>query len=128
MWTSAWVVWLLTWKRTSGSFPAGCNSDPLTALGVTSESARLSMLSWRACTKAGPAAHMSAPESGRTLTVACPLQVATFMWMVGAGMIGPAEFTLDSRMNGSSLCSEVLSALAFGVGVGFLPEGVDRRY
>ncbi len=67
-WPLIWN-WLI-WNWTPDSFPAGCNSEPcnsepLTAFGVTLESA---MSSLRACTKSGPAAQMSAPESGRTLS------------------------------------------------------------
>ena len=67
--------------------------EPLTALRVTSELARLSMCSPSARTNWGPAAQMSAPESGRTTMLASPLHVVTFIVMVGAGVnvMDPAD-------------------------------------
>ena len=74
-------------KVTRGIFPTGCNKDPLATLGVTAESARLSICSLRARTRWGSSAQMSEPESGSTLTVACPLHVLRIISMVGAALM-----------------------------------------
>ena len=57
------------------------------AFGMTVDSARLSMCSPRARTRCGPAAQMSAPESGNTWSVACPSGVLASMAMVGVVLI-----------------------------------------
>ena len=53
------------------------------------EGARLSMYSPSAWTNWGPAALISAPESGKMSREACPLHVDTCMLTVGAGVTGP---------------------------------------
>ena len=103
---------------TRGIFPTGCNKAPLTALGVTAESARLSICSLRARTRWDPAAQMSEPESWSTLAVACPLHVLRIISMVGAGLM--AAFV--SSIEGSP---DVLSEFALGVTSFRLPERVD---
>ena len=89
--------------------------EPLTALGVTLELARLSMCSPSARTNWGPAAQMSAPESGRTTMLASPLHVVTFIVMVGAGVMDPADVP-DSWTKGNSLCGScVLNVRVCGI-------------
>ena len=53
--------------------------EPLTALGQMLEGARLSMYSPSTLTNWGPAALISAPESGRMSREACPWHVDTCM-------------------------------------------------
>ena len=60
--------------------------EPLKALGRMLEGARLSMYSPSALTNWGPAALISAPESGRMLREACPWCVDTCMLIVGTGV------------------------------------------
>ena len=43
------------------------------------------MCSPKACTKRGPAAQMSAPESGKASTLASPYGVLAWMLIFGAG-------------------------------------------
>ena len=96
----------------SGIFPRSRSVEPLTALGVTSELARLSTsarTNWR------PAAQMLAPESGRTTTLASPSHVVTFIVMVGAGVMDPADVP-DSWTKDNSLCGScVLNVRVCGV-------------
>ena len=57
---------------------------PLTVRGVTWEGSRLSLWSPSSSTMSVPATEMSAPESGRALTVAEPFGLAMCTSMVGA--------------------------------------------
>ena len=70
---------------------------PLAVLGATLELARLSMCSPIIWTKCGPAAQMSAPESGRTSNPAWPLREVTVARIMGAG--------LDERFDNCECCS-----------------------
>ena len=57
-----------------GSFPMGLMVVPLTARGVVVDGRRLSGCPWSCCSRVVPPTQMSAPESGRASTVACPLR------------------------------------------------------
>ena len=46
----------------------------------------------------GPAADMSAPESGSTCMFADPLQIEISAWMVGAGWIPARDVLIDGVM------------------------------
>ena len=111
MCTSSCASLPLMVKRTLGSFPIGCKSEPLTARGVTSDLARLSRCSPSLRTNSGPAAQMSAPESGRMSILACPLLVVTWAVIVGAGTIR-LHVAFESWMNGMP---DVRSELVLGV-------------
>ena len=74
---------------------------PLTARGVTSDVARLSICSPRLSTNLVLPCKMSAPESERMSTLACPLLVVTWILTVGAGTIW-CEVVFESWMNGNS--------------------------
>ncbi len=104
-----------TQNETCGSSPTGWRMEPLIydpGTGI----ARLSMCFPSAWTNWGPAAHISAPESGKILKEACPWHVDTCMLIVGADSWANPE----SRTVGSSF---MLRAWALGVtGVRYWPE------
>ena len=67
-----------------GSFTIGFMMVPLTVRGVMTDGRRLSGCSWSCCKRAVPATQMSAPESGRACTVACPFREDMCTLIVGA--------------------------------------------
>ena len=69
----------------TGIFPNGFMHAPLTALGLISDGVRLSKRYPRMPTIAWPAADISAPKSGNTVTDMVLEQVAICMVIVGAG-------------------------------------------
>ena len=89
-----------------GIFPMGLSVAPLTARGVMADDRRLSGCSWSWCRRAVPATQMSAPESGRTCTVACPFREDMCTLIVGAGskdsvaMVGVMETTRAPGVDG----------------------------
>ena len=99
---------------TLGIFPTRCSVEPLTALGTIWEGAKLSMCSPSDLTDSGPAAQMSAPESGSIAMLASPLQVVTFIVIVGPGLTDSVD-VLESWMNGKSLCGCALSVCVCSV-------------
>jgi hypothetical protein len=62
VWILSWMVLSLVQKDTLGIIPTGSRIDPLTALGLTWDCARLSMFSPSEWTNWGPATQISAPE------------------------------------------------------------------
>ena len=67
----------------TGSLLMGFMVWPLTVHGVTREGSKLSLWSPSSSTVSVPATEMSAPESGRGLTVAEPFGLAMCTSMVG---------------------------------------------
>ena len=88
----------------TGRVPIGAIFWPLTVLGVTREGSRLSVWSPSSCTMSVPATEISAPESGRALTVAEPLGFDTRTAILGA----------ESMCWGRAV--EALTVLGTGVG------------
>ena len=60
------MSWTVYSDTVTGSFPTGCMTDPLTALGVMVEGSRLSGCSERIRNSDVPATDTSVPESDRT--------------------------------------------------------------
>ena len=81
-------------ESVTGSFPMGLMVVPLTARGVTTDGMRLSGCSWSCCKKAVPATQMSAPESGRACTIACPFRDDESLLKLSTGKLRGGEFLL----------------------------------
>ena len=68
-----------------GIFLMGLSVLPLTAQGVMVDGRRLCGCLWSWCQTAVPATQISAPESGRTFTIACLFREDMCTLIVGAG-------------------------------------------
>ena len=105
-------------KVTLGIFPMGCSVVPLTALEVIFEWARLSRHSPRAWTNEGPAAQMSALESGKASTWARPYSEVAWMLILGAGLNGTSP-TFDILTCGEGTLRQLDFGILVGVCLGF---------
>ena len=105
----------------TGSLPMGFMVWPLTVRGVTWEGSRLSLWSPSSSTMSVPATEMSAPESGRALTVAAPFGLAMCTSMVGADSMCRASWAFPVALG---LVREVATDTALVDGPASL-EGVS---
>ena len=97
---------------------------PLTARGMMVDGRRLGC-SWSCCRRTLPATQMSAPESGRACTVACPLREDMWTLTVGAGSNESGGVSLVVAMNG--VVETTCTPGGSGAGLGGLCSGAEER-
>ena len=102
----------------TGSLPTGFMVVPLTARGVMVDGRRLAGCSLSWWSKVVPPTQMSAPESGRASTMACPFSDDIWILIVGAGSkLRERSFEEASRGVAETVCAPGGGG-SDGVGVG----------
>ena len=128
---TSWKMCISSWcclpwsKKVVGSLPMGFMLCPLAVRGDISEGRRLNGCSLSSVNSCGPAAEISAPESGRTDVTVDPFAVVMCILMVGAGSAVVTCLRVDSWLGVGSvvvlvwggICIAFANEVAGGCGV-----------